>query len=521
MTCRSLFHVVLGWIACGLLAASGRAAELPPTEKPLSDKITIASGPFQPTWQSLKQYQCPEWFRDAKFGIWAVWGPESVPEQGDWYARDMYIQGNPQYEHHLKTFGHPSKHGYKDIIALWKAENWDPDRLMSLYKAAGAKYFVAIANHHDNFDCWNSKFHEWNSVRHGPHRDIVGRWKQAALEQGLRFGVTEHNARSYSWLQTSHGSDKTGPMAGVPYDGNDPQYRALYHPPFADSGCTYPVNPPESWVVEWFQRSRDLLDSYRPDLFYFDGGYPFGAVGRSLVAHFYNANTKWHDGRLEAVMNVKDIGGHGDYVGGTCVQDIERGVVAGINPLPWQTDTCIGSWYYAKGIHYKSPGEVVRLLADIVSKNGNLLLNIPLKADGTLDAVEESVLKGIGAWMNVNGEAIYGTRPWQVYGEGEIRAKGGAFQEQFAFSAKDIRFTTKGEVLYAIALGWPADGKLRIRALAAAAGKIRQVSLLGSREPLVWSQQDHGLAITLPEKKPCEHALVLKILGDTLHPVRP
>lgn len=488
-----------------------------------SEKTTAqASTPirFEPTFESLKQYKCPEWFRDAKFGIWAVWGPQSVLEQGDWYARQMYIEGHPQYLHHLKTFGHPSKHGYKDIIQLWKAEKWEPDRLMTFYKQAGAKYFVAIANHHDNFDCWESKFHRWNSVNYGPKRDIVGLWRQAALKQGLRFGVTEHNARSISWMQTSHGADKQGPMAGIPYDGNDPANQDLYHRPFADHTCNYPANPPEYWKEEWFKRSQDLLDTYHPDLFYFDGGYPYGEVGRRLVAHYYNTNMQEHGGKLEAVMNVKNVGWGPEYVDGTCVEDIERGITEKINPLPWQTDTCIGDWYYKKGFPYKSPATVVGMLADIVSKNGNLLLNVPLKGDGSIDAEEETVLRGIGAWLSVNGEAIYGTRPWKTFGEGTTRTGEGAVR----YNASDFRFTLKGDILYAIALGWPATegsgtSQWVVRSLPKDAGKVEDVSVLGYDGKLEWSQTDQGLVVTPPERKPCEIAWSLKIRGQNLQPI--
>ena len=219
----------------------------------------MAEGPFQPTWESLKQYKCPEWFRDAKFGIWAHWGPQAVPMVGDWYARKMYIQGDPVYADHLKAFGHPSQFGYKDIIPLWKAEKWDPDRLMALYKKAGARYFVSMGVHHDNFDLWNSKHHRWNAVAMGPQRDVVGDWQKAAKKQGLRFGVSEHLGASFTWFQPSHGADKTGPKAGVPYDGAHPKYQDLYHPPAAKGDTAWYSTNPE-WHQEWFARIRDLVD---------------------------------------------------------------------------------------------------------------------------------------------------------------------------------------------------------------------------------------------------------------------
>ncbi len=476
----------------------------------------IEQGRFGSDWDSLRQYRCPEWFRDAKLGFWAVWGPECVPEQGDWYARNMYIEGHPQYEYHVKTYGHPTKFGYKDLIPLWKAERWDPDHLMGLYKAAGAKYFCVIANHHDNFDCWNSKFHRWNSVNMGPKKDITAIWAECARRMGLRFGVTEHLGASWDWWLYNKGADKKGPLAGVPYDGTDANYEDLYLPAHERSGRWYPDKAPEQWQRRWFDRIKDLIDSYHPDLLYSDGGIPFFDVGRRLVAHFYNANAKWHGGKLEAVYNCK-AGSPEYYQEGTCVQDIERGVLDSIHPLPWQTDTCVGDWYYKRDIQYKTATNVITMLADIVSKNGNLLLNIPPRADGTLDEQELSIVRQMAAWMDVNAESIFGTRPWIVYGEGPTRVSGGYFGErnQKPYTAQDIRFTAKGATLYAIALAWPETGSVAIRCLGTGAGlykrEIGEVRLLGHAAPLRCRREQHALVVELPEKKPCEHAFALKI----------
>ncbi len=419
-------------------------------------KPTIAEGPFQATEQSLKQYKCPDWFRDAKFGIWAHWGPQSVPEEGDWYARNMYIQGSPQYKYHVEHYGHPSKFGYKDIIPLWKAEKWNPDRLMTLYKKAGARYFVSQAVHCDNFDLWNSRFHAWNAVRMGPKRDIVGDWQKAARKLGLPFGVSEHLGYSRCWFQTSHGADKTGPWAGLSYDGADLKWRDLYHPPSQPDGCFYSQDP--DWHQQWFARMKDLLDQHRPDLLYTDGGVPFGVAGRSLVAHFYNSKAS-PNGTTSAVYTCKDIGS-GEFVAGTCVQDMERGVLPEINPNHWQTDTSIGDWYYNRHWKYRPVRWTVHILVDVVSKNGNLLLNVVQHPDGSLDPEVEQMLEQLAAWIRLNGEAIYDTRPWQVYGEGTVRAAGGHFHEDFAYTAKDIRFTRNKDntILYATVLAWPGDG---------------------------------------------------------------
>ena len=363
----------------------------------------------------------------------------------------------PQYEYHLKHYGHPSKFGYKDIIPLWKAERWDPEHLMGLYKKAGAKYFCVIAEHHDNFDCWNSKFQRWNSVNMGPKKDVVGIWARTARSHGLRFGVTEHLGATWNWWVVNKGADKQGPYAGVPYDGNDPKYQDLYLPPHEDSKEWYSSKAPEWWQRRWFNRIQDLVDSYQPDLLYSDGGIPFHEVGRSLVAHFYNANMQKHGGKLEAVYNCKKMPDY--FEEGTCVEDVERGVMEGINPIPWQTDTCIGNWYYKQGIKYKSATTVITMLADIVSKNGNLLLNIPPRPDGSLDDEELAILRQMAAWMKINADAIFATRPWKVFGEGPIKAKGGKFGErnERSYTAEDIRFTMKGETLFAIALGWPDE----------------------------------------------------------------
>jgi alpha-L-fucosidase len=497
-------------------------------------RLTSATpGAFQPTWESLATYKCPEWFRDAKFGIWAHWGPQSVPMFGDWYARKMYEEGSKDYQHHLTNYGHPSKAGYKDIIPLWKAEKFDPERLMALYKAAGARYFVSMGVHHDNFDLWNSKHHRWNAVQMGPKRDILGDWQKAARKQGLKFGVSEHLGASYTWWQASHGADKKGPLAGVPYDGADPRWEDLYHSK-AEPGDTawYTTNP--EWAKEWLARITDLVDQYQPDLLYSDGALPFGEVGRTMLAHYYNANMARHGGKLEAVYNLKDWHtrpGHGDYVEGIGVQDVERGGLAAIKPAPWQTDTAIGDWFYNTtwktkdtGTMYRSPKWVIQTLVDVVSKNGNMLLNVIQRPDGSLDPEVERLVADLAAWMKINGEAIHSTRPWAIYGEGATQAKEGHFNEDLAFSASDIRFTQSkdGRSLYAIALGWPADGQLRIQSLRKSSGnggnRIDRVELLGHSGKLPVEQTAEGLLVKLPAQQLSQIACVLKVAGQKLNP---
>ena len=345
----------------GLLACLSRAAE------------PALSLDFKPTDESLKRYRCPEWFRDAKLGIWAVWGPESVPMQGDWYARKLYLNDEVDKEgksigpsrhnqYHVEHYGHPSKFGFKDIIPLWKAEKWDPEHLMALYQKAGAKYFCMIAEHHDNFDCWNSKFNRWNSVNMGPKRDIAAEWKAAATKRGLRFGMTEHLAASWWFYGATKGADKSGPMAGVPYDGNDPEYADLYWSGNESPGFRYyGTDVPSSFKQAWFNRIKELIDRYHPDLLYSDSPLPYpDEVGRQLLAHYYNDNLQQRGGKLEAVYNCKED------AQGRWVRDLERGVMEGIHPEPWQTDTCVGGWYYDEKVWerhgYKTPAQVIHML---------------------------------------------------------------------------------------------------------------------------------------------------------------
>lgn len=508
-------------------------------ESKLSDTdYPMQTGKFEGTWESLEKYEYPEWFRDAKFGIWAIIGPQCVPMQGDWYARHMYIEGHRQNKHHVEHYGHPSKFGYKDLIELFNPEKLNYDELVGRYKDAGAKYVVILAVHHDNFDLWNSKHHEWNSVRKGPKRDLVGEFRDAALKHKLRFGVTTHLARSYGWFQTNKGADKSGAMKGVPYDGNDPKYASLYHPPSAENS-RYPVEPPKAWSQGWYLRVKDLIDQYQPDLMYFDGGYPFcentekvkmdeGAVGRRLVAHYYNVNSEWHKGRNDAAMCIKKFGNgiHGGFRDGTCVEDIERGRASKIAKYPWQTDTCIGGWYYRTGTKYKTVEHIAHMLIDIVSKNGNLLLNLPLHPNGSIDEEEKAFLKGMGKWMKVNGEALYGTRPWLVYGEGATKGGKGHFNEsKTQYRVGDFRFAARGDKeLSAFFMKWPENGNLTVRALAGidgVKGEVTRVELYGHDGELKFEHTEEGLKIELPKEKPCEYAWSLKIAGKKIFDFKP
>ena len=360
--------------------------------------------------------------------------PPVCARNGGLVCRNMYSQGHPQYQYHLEHYGHPSKFGYKDICHLWKAENWDPEALIARYRRAGAKYFTALGNHHCNFDAWNSRHHQWNSLSVGPKKDIVGEWEKAARAQGLRFGVTIHSTPSRTWRQffpLTFGADKEGPLAGVPYDGNltkadgaglwweglDPQ--ELYTRPHL-----YGSDPDPEFVENVVLRVKDVIDQYHPDLLYFDDALQpvhdletylgMQDIAPGIAAYYYNASLKWH-GKIDVVLNIKDVPAQ---LQKAVVQDMERKRLSDIESFPWQTDTCIGVWHYRRNLKYKEVGDKVVDLIDIVSKNGNMLLNIPMRGDGTIDQAEEQFLDGFTQWMDMNGEGIYGTRPWLIYGEG-------------------------------------------------------------------------------------------------------
>ena len=511
----------------------------------------VAPGPFKPDWDSLKaQYQAPGWFRDAKFGIWAHWSAQCVPEAGDWYARQMYIQGNKQYDDHLARFGHPADSGFMEMDNRWKAENWNPEALLDLYAKAGAKYFVSLANHHDNFDNYHSRFHDWNSTRVGPRRDIVGAWAKAARARGLKFGVSNHSAHSWHWFQVAYGYDPEGARAGQRYDawkltkydgkgkwweGLDPQelYAGAVMPmpdgitSIKDANAFHETHdrvwnetPPlanPAFVRQWYLRCKDLIDSYKPDLVYFDNfDLPLGQAGLDVTAHYYNSSIRWH-GSLQAVVNCKALP---ENRRAAVVEDVERGFRADIVPHPWQTDTCIGDWHYNRARYndksYMGAAAVIHRLCDVVAKNGCLLLSIPVRGDGTIDSEERAIVEQIGTWTQRFGEAIYGSRPWKLSGEGPTQIASGQFGEgkMKPFEAADIRFTTKGPVLYAITLGRP-DGMVNIASLART-GTVARVEVVGSNAPLSFTQDGTGLHVTVPPAASHDFGVALKITGSGL-----
>ena len=476
----------------------------------------------------LQPRSVPDWFRDAKFGIWAHWGPQCVPERGDWYGRLMYVQGHPHYQHHVRTYGHPSRTGFLDIIGRWKAEEWQPEYLLRRYQRAGARYFVAMANHHDNLDLFDSTHHNWNSVRVGPRRDIVGTWAKLVRQTGLKFGVSNHSSHAWHWWQTAYGYDAEGPMAGRRYDaywlrkehgrgawweGLDPQ--ELYTgPSFVPPDEIGTISAMNAWhdardgqwleeapqhpafVRKWLLRQNELVEKYRPDLLYFDdSGIPFGNVGAEAVEHFYRHAP-------HGVLTAKRLNA---LQRASVVEDVERGFLADIQERPWQTDTCIGQWHYDRPLYerggYKTAKQVVQRLADVVSKNGCLLLNVPIRGNGSIDDKEEEILDDLAAWFRINSEAIYATRPWRRFGEGPTQPPLGHMAESEAqpFVPADVRFTSKGGTIYAILLEWPPD-EVVIHSLGknpSNGARIERVTLLGGG-PLEFRTDGAALRLALP-----------------------
>ena len=418
---------------------------------------------YQATWESLKKYKVPDWFRDAKFGIFIHWGVYSVPAFGsEWYPRQMYQQGSNEYKHHIEKYGSQSKFGYKDFIPLFKAENFNPVQWVELFKKAGAKYVVPVAEHHDGFSMYKTALSKWNAFEMGPHRDVLGELAAEIKKQGLIFGLSSHRIEHWFFM---NGGKK------FESDVLNPVYSDLYGP----------------------AREENAMDPYR----------------KSFASFYYNKGLEWSKG---VVINYKNI----SFPDGTAVLDLERGKLAGIRQMAWQTDDAIGnqSWGYAEGNTFKSAQYVITNLIDIVSKNGNLLLNIGPRSDGTITEEETQTLLGTGKWLGINGEAIYGTRPWKIFGEGPTESASGSFADQKKpFTWQDIRFTTKGDILYAISLCKPL-GNINIKALGTQAGNgtIASVELIGSSEKLSWIQQTDALVIKPVKNYLLENAEVFKIV---------
>lgn len=529
-------------IASAFTLAAGAAK--PDTDQPFTD------GTFRPDWESLGEWECPEWFKDAKFGIWAHWGPQCQAEDGDWYARHMYYPGFEQYDWHAEHFGDQATFGLKDLCNAWKAENWDPKELVELYKSVGARYFMTLANHHDNFDLWDSPYQEWNSVNIGPRRDLIKEWSDACREVGLPLGVSVHASHTWTWLEPSQrfdgnltyedglkpdadGSDKW-------WKGYDPQeLYAQQHPHSSGwdnsgsihaqwdwgNGCSV---PDEAYRKKLMNRTLQLVYDYSPDMIYFDDtALPFYGCdeqwGLDFLASYYNFSAKANNGQQQVVVTGKQLVPH---IKEAMLWDVERGIPDRAQPAYWQTCTCIGDWHYNQSVYndnrYKSAATVVKMLIDVVSKNGNLLLSIPIKGDGTIDDKERRVLADIKAWMEINSDAIYATRPWKTFGEGPLaeadnpmNAQG--FNEGLNYTAADIRFTRKNDTVYAFFMDWPESADCLIKSFSTAAGTYRgnvtSVKLLGYGD-VDFSHDADGLRITLPTSRPNGICPVFAITTD-------
>jgi alpha-L-fucosidase len=467
--------------------------------------ISNPSGPFDPTWDSLERWQVPDWYVDAKFGIFIHWGVYSVPAFGnEWYARNMYCQGSPEFEHHVKTYGPQDQFGYKDFIPKFKAESFSANEWASLFEEAGAKFVVPVAEHHDGFAMYATKRNKWNALEMGPCRDVVGELAQAVKDRGMVFGVSSHRAEH--WWFMNGGRE-------FPSDVQNPEFEEFYGPAHPGSGDFGKNQPNEAFMEDWLARCAELIDNYQPQLFWFDWWIEqpvFSPYLRRFASYYYNRAYSWGKG---VAVNYKNE----SFPEKSATLDIERGQLAEIRSKFWQTDTAVAknSWSYVEGMDYKTASSLVHDLIDIVSKNGALLLNIGPKSDGTIPAEDQQLLREIGKWLKVNGEAIYGTRPWKVYGEGPTKVIEGPFQDtkRAPFGGEDFRFTQKPDALYAVRLSGEG-GKALIRSLGSSMAleprEIKSVSLLGYG-PVEWKRSEAGLEVSLPTQIPSDYATSLKV----------
>jgi len=462
----------------------------------------IAKGPYSASWESLEKFKVPKWYEDAKFGIFIHWGVYCVPAfDSEWYPRNMYLKDNPVFKHHLETYGPQSRFGYKDFIPMFKAEKFNADQWAELFKKSGAKYVMPVAEHHDGFPMYASDLTEWCAAKMGPKRDVVGELAAAVRKQGMHFGASSHRAEHW-WFYN--------PGTTFDSDVNDPRYSGLYSPAQSDQ-----VQPNNAFLDNWLARAAEIVDKYHPEIVWFDWWIEqpaFKPYLQKFAAFYYNRAAEWE---RQVAINYKNKA----YPEHAAVLDIERGELETLRPIFWQTDTSVGekSWGYIKDETFRTPESLIDELVDIVSKNGCLLLNIGPKSDGTIPDEVHTILLDMGKWLSINGEAIYATRPWKVYGEGPTKVVGGSFKDTATsgYTAQDIRFTAKGDTLYAIALAWPEDGKLTIKSLAADSEltkrDIKTVQRLGSKAKVKWTRNAEGLIIELPDEKPGNYAFALKI----------
>jgi alpha-L-fucosidase len=476
-------------------------------------------GPFRPDWNSLSQYKVPDWYRDAKFGIFIHWGVYSVPAFGsEWYPRQMYLQGSKENQHHVSTYGPLTKFGYKDFIPMFKAQKYDPQAWAHLFKESGARYVVPVFEHHDGFQMYDSNLSDWTAVKMGPHRDLVGDLEKEVRAQGLYFGASSHRIE-HDWFMDGGRS--------IPSDVNDPQNASLYGPAqiqLQDKKEGNGSNLEDDWTYvssayanDWLARDAEIVQKYHPDIIFFDWwiGQPYvRPYLAKFAAYYYNESSK--RGPV-GIITYKWV----DMQKDSGVLDIERGQLDQKLDRVWQTDTSVSnkSWGYIEHDTFKTPEFIVHQLVDIVSKNGNLLMNIGPRSDGTIPDEVQHVLLDVGSWLKVNGDAIYGTRPWTTYGEGPTKVAAGSFQDTKTqeYTPEDFRFTTKENNLYAIELAWPTGTEAVIHSVAGNALKGRQiqsVTLLGSSAPLTYTLESDGLHIQLPSKPTQGYAYAFCIALD-------
>lgn len=513
--------------------------------------LPITDGPFEPTWESIEANYpgTPDWLREAKFGIWVHFGPQAAGESGDWYARNLYKQGHRAYNNHLKRYGHPSEVGYKDVLHTWNPTQLDPDALTRLYQKSGARFLMIQGVHHDNYDLWNSKHQPWNSVNIGPKRDLLREWVDACHKYNMRYGVTFHHEYTWWWWQTAFGSDKTGDKAGIPYDGHltledgkgkwwegyDP--RLLYGVDLreyetVDANAQSPWSPPKdglfknhldyaNWFAkQWALRMMDVTENYDPDFIYTDGtmegpfcghgtgtGYKCNAM-QTVMADYYNRQLK-SKGKVDGFSIIKFR-----HPTNGAVNTAEFDFPDTINvSQPWIREAPVGDWFYAPDFTYDS-GSVIRFIIEAISRDGNVALNIPMRPDGSIEDACEKMLQEVGEWMDINGQAVYGSRAWKTLGEGEMvngklkKLPGGGLgknQANFKFDAQDIRFVVgKDNLLYAFTMNIPAAGqKVIIHSMAKDKGfltsKIKDVKLLGYKGKISWRLTEAGLELIYPK----------------------
>lgn len=449
-----------------------------------------ASGPFQPTWESVREhYRVPQWFLDGKFGLFLHWGVYAVPAyHNEWYEKHMYAAFASWHAEH---FGPQDRFGYKDFIPRFTCEKFDPAAWAELFRKSGARYVVPTAEHHDGFSLWDSALNRWNAARMGPKRDLIGELAAAVRKEGLKFGVSNHSIEHYTFIQ---------PRQGLKTDLGDPATEDFYWTTHSDEAL-------RKFLELWVAKNFELIDKYQVDMLWFDNGVnhrAYDPLKLKVAAHYYNRALGWGK---EVSLSTKDSA----YLAGSILdfEKVQRGprdILAGA----WQVDDPIGTtWGYTENMRVAGPETVIGKLVDLVSKGGNLLLNLSPTADGTIPEPQRKTLLEVGAWLGVNGEAIYGTHPWTRFGEGSGRA--------------GIRFTVKGDALYAIPLSWPGE-QLVITSLAkgkAPAGKVERVRLLGHPGDLEFTQDDDGLKVKLPAQSPCKYAVALRIDGLTLNPAGP